>query len=78
MFGVVSVQATPVWRSLIPLVEIFADLSEGDPAVCRYIPKMLLPRLLMASGLSKSSVSVTLSRLDALGTSDSNAGRDAA
>lgn len=35
---------------------------------------MILPRLLLASGLSKSCVGVTLSRLDALGEAATNAG----
>ena len=42
---------------------------------CRHIPKMLLPRLLLASGLSKSCVNVTLSRLDYLGHTADNAGK---
>lgn len=35
---------------------------------------MLLPRLLLASGLSRSCVRVTLSRLDTLGEAADNAG----
>lgn len=42
--------------------------------VHRHIPKMLLPRLLLASGLSRSCVRVTLSRLDTLGEAADNAG----
>jgi len=46
----------------------------GGACARRHIPKMLLPRLLLASGLSQSCVNVTLARLDTLGETADNAG----
>ncbi|CAN0499043.1 unnamed protein product, partial [Ectocarpus sp. 12 AP-2014] len=50
-----------------------APSQQMSALAARHIPKMLLPRLLLASGLSQSCVRVTLSRLDSLGEAADNA-----
>lgn len=55
---------------------LFLFLFRRSLYMRRHIPKMLLPRLLLASGLSRSCVRVTLSRLDTLGEAADNAGEE--